>query len=58
MNNEKMMSVPSLSPVSDEEMKELTQYFNQVRDHVVPEIVKEVETRYRNAEAARALFIR
>ncbi|WP_157657143.1 hypothetical protein [Burkholderia ubonensis] len=52
-----MMSVPSLTQVSGEQNEEIKQFLTKVREEVVPEIVKDVEMRYKNAEVARALFL-
>jgi uncharacterized lipoprotein YajG len=52
-----IMSVPSLTQVSEAQNDEIKQFLVKVRDEVVPEIVKDVETRHKNAELARALFL-
>lgn len=52
-----MMSIPSVKTVTDEQNQEIKQFLAKVRDEVVPEIVKDVEERYRNAEVARGLFL-
>lgn len=51
-------SIPSLEPVSDEQSDEIQQFLKAVRDEIVPAIDKDVEARYKNAELARALFLR
>lgn len=47
-----------MTPVTEEQNDEIQQFLTRVRDEVVPEIAKDVETRYKNAELARALFLR
>lgn len=53
-----MISVSALQPISPEQRDELKKQLEMVRKDVVPEIIKDVEARFKNAEQARALFLR
>ncbi|MFP3637796.1 hypothetical protein [Paraburkholderia sp. SIMBA_054] len=55
---ERMISVPSLQPLSPDSQREMDGFFERVRTEVVPIIVKEVTDRERRAVEARKMFIR
>ncbi|MBN3761113.1 hypothetical protein [Burkholderia sp. Ac-20365] len=54
----KMVSVPSLRPLDEADSARMSAYLQQVRDDVVPVIVKQVIEREKRAVEARKLFLR